>query len=99
MRSMNESSIALDLLVCERKPDGSVLIRVKAVPGASRDQIAGVLGDRLKVKVAAPPEGGKANKAICAIIAKELAVKAAQVEIASGASSAEKVVRVFQTLP
>jgi uncharacterized protein (TIGR00251 family) len=96
---MNESSIALDLLVCERKPDGSVLICVKAVPGASRDQIAGVLGDRLKVKVAAPPEGGKANKAICAIIAKELGVKPAQVEIVSGASSAEKVVRVFQTLP
>jgi uncharacterized protein (TIGR00251 family) len=96
---MNESSIALDARVCERKPDGSVLIRVKAVPGASRDQIAGVLGDRLKVKVAAPPEGGKANKAICAIIAKELGVKPAQVEIVSGASSAEKVVRVFQTLP
>lgn len=91
---MNESSIALDARVSERKPDGSVLIRVKAVPGASRDQIAGVLGDRLKVKVAAPPEGGKANRAICALIAKELGVKSAQVEVVSGATSAEKVVRV-----
>jgi uncharacterized protein (TIGR00251 family) len=94
MWAMNESSIALDPRLCERKPDGSVLIRVKAVPGASRDQIAGVLGDRLKVRIAAPPEGGKANKAICGLIAKELAVKPAQVEIASGASSAEKMVRV-----
>lgn len=91
---MNESSIALDGRVCERKPDGSVLIRVKAVPGASRDQIAGLLGDRLKVKVAAPPEGGKANKAICGLIAKELGVKPSQVEVVSGMTSAEKIVRV-----
>jgi len=91
---MNEDSIALDHRVCERTPDGGVLIRVKAVPGASRDQIAGVLGDRLKVKVAAPPEGGKANRAICALLAKELGVKPSRVEIVSGATSAEKVVRV-----
>ncbi len=94
LRAMNESSIALDQRVCERMPDGSAQIRVKAVPGASRDQVAGVLGDRLKVKVAAPPEGGKANKSICALLAKELGVKPAQIEIVSGASSAEKMVRV-----
>lgn len=93
MGRMNEQSIALDKAVCERTPEG-VVIRVKAVPGASRDQIAGVLGDRLKVKVAAPPEGGKANKAICALLAKELGVKPGQVEIVSGATNPEKVVRV-----
>ena len=47
-----------------RSSDGAWLIRVKAVPGASRDEIAGPLGDRLKIRIAAPPEGGKANKAI-----------------------------------
>jgi uncharacterized protein (TIGR00251 family) len=94
MARMNESSIALDARVCERNPDGSATIRVKAVPGASRDQIVGVLGDRLKVKVTAAPEAGKANKAICALIAKELGVKSAQVEVVSGATNPEKVVRV-----
>lgn len=43
---------------------GGVEIRLKVVPGASRSGVVGELGDRLKVRVAAPPEGGKANTAI-----------------------------------
>lgn len=74
--------------------DGGVTIRVKVVPGAKREQIAGVLGDRLKIKVSAPPEGGKANAAICAIIAKTLGVKAGAVSVVSGMTNPEKVVRV-----
>ncbi|MDZ4830757.1 MAG: DUF167 domain-containing protein [Phycisphaerae bacterium] len=76
-------------------PNGSdVLIRVKAVPGASRDQIAGLLGNRLKIRVAAPPEGGKANHAICRVLAKALGIAERDVTIESGSSSAEKVVRL-----
>ena len=71
-----------------------VLIRIKAVPGSSRDQVAGVLGDRLKVKTSAPPEGGKANKAICALIAEKLLVRKSDVSIEVGHGSAEKVIRV-----
>ncbi len=71
-----------------------VLLWVKAVPGASRDQIAGLLGDRLKVRVSAPPEGGKANKAICKLIASALGVKVRRVTIESGQTNPEKVVRV-----
>lgn len=91
---MNENSLALDPRVCERRPDGAILIRVKAVPGASRDQIVGVLGDRLKVKVAAPPEGGKANRAICETIARDAGVRPARVSVHSGGASAEKVVLI-----
>ncbi len=74
--------------------EGGVLIRVKAVPGAKREQVAGVLGDRLKIKVSAPPEGGKANAAICALIAKKLGVKAGAVSVVSGMTNPEKVVLV-----
>lgn len=77
-------------------PDGSggFVIAVKAVPGASRDQIAGALGHRLKVRISAPPEGGKANNAICRLIAAAVGVRPRDVAIHSGHSSAEKQVRI-----
>ena len=53
-------------------------IRVKAVPGSSRSRIAGVLGDRLKIQVAAPPEDGKANKAVAEVLAQWLGAGAAR---------------------
>ena len=74
--------------------DGAVLIAVKAVPGAKRDEVIGALGERLKVRVGQPAEGGKANTAICALLAKEFGVRASAVRVVRGMSSAEKVVRV-----
>lgn len=74
--------------------EGGVLIAVKAVPGAKRDEVVGVLGDRLKVRVIAPPEGGKANKAIEKLLAKTLGVRAGEVSVVSGHASPEKMVRV-----
>ena len=70
--------------------DGGVRIAVKAVPGASRDAIAGPLGERLKVKVAAPPEDGKANEAICKLLAKALSLPMRQVQVESGHTGPEK---------
>lgn len=73
---------------------GGVLIAVKAVPGAKRDGLAGALGERLKVRVAAPPEGGKANTAICALLAATLGVKPTAVRVVRGPSSPEKAILV-----
>lgn len=77
-----------------RDGDGGALLAIKAVPGAKRDQIAGTLGARLKVKVSAPPEGGKANEAICALLASALGVKARDVAVVAGATNPEKTVEV-----
>ncbi|MHC4949291.1 MAG: DUF167 domain-containing protein [Planctomycetota bacterium] len=75
--------------------DGAdVLVRVKAVPGAARDGLAGVLGDRLKVRVALPPEGGQANRALCRVIAEAMGVGPDAVEVERGHGSPRKVVRV-----
>jgi len=71
-----------------------VVIAVKAVPGAKRDEIVGLLGNRLKVRVSAPPEGGRANDAICALIAAKLGVKKTAVTIHGGHGNAEKMVRI-----
>ncbi len=74
--------------------NSDVLIRLKVVPGSSRDAIAGVLGDRLKIKVAAAPEAGKANAAVCELLARVLNVKRRDVAIEVGATSSEKTARV-----
>lgn len=77
-------------------PGGAPAVRVavKAVPGSSRDTIAGKLGDRLKVRVAAPPEDGKANKAIEALLAAACGLHARDATVVSGHSRAEKTVEL-----
>jgi len=76
-------------------PEGDDLVlRVKAVPGAKRDAIAGPLGDRLKIRVAAPPEKGRANEAMLALLARTLGAREADLTIESGPSSPEKTVRL-----
>jgi len=70
------------------------VLTVKAVPGASRDRVVGVLGDALKVATATAPEKGKANKAIAAILAEALGADRRAVELVSGPSSPRKQFRV-----
>ena len=50
--------------------DGAVYVRIKASPGASKTEIAGEAGGRLRVRVAAAPEDGKANAALRAFFAE-----------------------------
>jgi uncharacterized protein (TIGR00251 family) len=71
-----------------------VLLWIKAVPGSSREEIAGVLGDRLKIRVAAPPENGKANRAICDLLADIIRIKPRRISIESGQTSSEKIIRI-----
>lgn len=73
---------------------GGCIVAVKAVPGSSRDVVAGLLGDRIKVRVAAAPEGGKANVSIGALLAEALGISKRNVVLAHGAASAEKSFRV-----
>lgn len=75
-------------------PDG-IALRIKVVPGASRTKVAGVLGDRLKVAVAAPPEGGKANRAVCELLAELFGVAARDVSITEGHTLPRKTVQVL----
>jgi hypothetical protein len=59
-------------------------ISLKVVPGSSRDEVVGWLGDSLKVKVEAPPEKGRANEAVVALLADRLGVDASSIAVVSG---------------
>ncbi len=74
--------------------DGGAHVHCKVVPGGSRNQIAGVYGDRLRVKVAAPPEGGKANRAVVELLADTLGVPKGALRIVRGAGTPLKTIEV-----
>jgi hypothetical protein len=70
-------------------------LRVKAIPRSKRSEIAGELADgTLKVRIAAPPERGKANEALITLLASEFGVGRESVEIVSGHASGLKLVRI-----
>ena len=83
------------MAILSQEPSGrALLLHIKAVPGAKRDEIVGALGDRLKVRVSQPPEGGKANGAIVALIAEALGIKPGDIEIVSGHGGPTKTLRI-----
>lgn len=69
-------------------------LKIKVVPGAKRTEIAGRYDDGIKVRVAAPPEGGKANQALLDLLAQELGVKHGSLRIVRGHTSPQKVVEI-----
>jgi uncharacterized protein (TIGR00251 family) len=77
-----------------RRTDQGWLISVHAQPGAKKSAVAGLHGDALKVRVAAPPVEGKANDALTAFVAKTLGLPRRAVSIVKGDSSREKLLLV-----
>lgn len=75
------------------------ILHVHVIPKSARNQIVGweedAAGDRwLKVRVAAQPENGKANKELVRFLSKKLEVPPKQISIASGESSRYKKVKI-----
>ena len=67
-----------------------IVISVKVVPGSSRTESAGLHGQAYKIKIAAPPEKGKANKMLIDFFAKQLNIKKNAVQIKNGKTSSIK---------
>ncbi len=70
--------------------DDAVVLFVHVQPGAGRSSVVGRHGSALKVKVAAAPEGGRANTACADLLAETFGVTSAQVELVGGPSSRSK---------
>jgi uncharacterized protein (TIGR00251 family) len=72
-----------------------VTLRVKVVARSAKSEVAGELGDGvLKVKIAAPPEKGKANEELCRVLAEHYGVPKSAVSIASGHTASLKLVKI-----
>lgn len=70
-------------------------IKVKVIPKSSRTELAGQLPDGTwKIRVAAAPEKGRANKALCAFLAEHFGVSQNSVTILTGESSHIKRIRI-----
>ncbi len=78
----------------DKMDEAAITVKTHLLPRASRDEICGLHGDAIKVKVTAPPVEGKANKALERFIAKKLHLAASQIEIKAGQRSREKILRI-----
>ena len=73
-----------------RESRGRVLLSVIVQPGARRDEVAGLHDGRLRLRVTAPPEGGKANDRVIELVARLLGLRRVDVALAAGGSSRRK---------
>ena len=78
----------------ETKGEDAVVLSVHVQPGAGRTAVVGRHGTALKVRVAAPPEGGRANSAAAALLADTFSLAPAQVTLEAGEKSRSKRFRL-----
>ena len=71
-----------------------VTLRLHIQPGAKKTEVAGLYGEALKIRLAAPPVDGKANASLIAFLADQLGVPKSAVSLLSGESSRAKRVHV-----
>lgn len=77
-----------------REEAGALVLTVHVQPGARRSEVAGVHGDAIKVRLAAPPIEGRANDELVRFLAQAFGVAQRQVAIVRGETSRGKVVRI-----
>jgi uncharacterized protein (TIGR00251 family) len=74
--------------------EDGVIVRVKVQPRASRDELVGVQGDALKVRITAPPVEGAANMRLLTFLAKKLGIPRHRLELRTGSTSRLKTIAI-----
>jgi uncharacterized protein (TIGR00251 family) len=74
--------------------DGGTVLAVHVQPGAGRTEVVGRYGEALKVRVAAPPTGNRANEAVIELVAAEFGVAPSAISVLSGATNRQKRLRL-----
>lgn len=78
-----------------REGDGRTTLTLHIQPGAKKTEVAGLYGDALKIRLAAPPVDGKANAALIEFVAERLGLAKSAVSLKSGQTSRRKVLTVI----
>jgi uncharacterized protein (TIGR00251 family) len=77
---------------CYRIEGGQIRLLIKAVPGSSKSAVAGIQDGRLRVKIAAAPEGGRANEELRSFLAGALGLPKKEVSLTGGERSRLKTI-------
>jgi uncharacterized protein (TIGR00251 family) len=77
----------------QRHPD-RITLALRVQPRASRDEVAGLHGDRLKLRISAPPVEGAANRHLCRYLAELFQVPASSVRLVRGERGRDKTIEV-----
>lgn len=78
---------------------GGCRVSLRVQPGASRNAVAGSYGDSVKIALQAPPVDGRANQALCRLLADWCGIPKSGVELKSGQSSRSKVLELSGITP
>ena len=79
--------------------DGRITLTLHIQPGAKKTEVAGLHGEALKIRLAAPPVDGKANEALIKFVAETLRLPKSAVSLKSGQSSRHKVLELSGATP
>jgi hypothetical protein len=79
--------------------EDAVVVSIHAQPGAGRTEVVGRHGTALKVRVAAPPEQGRANDAVAKLLSEGLGVPTSAITLQTGATSRSKRFRITGVEP
>ena len=77
-----------------KETEKGVLLPVRAVPRASKNEIQGVYDEALKIRLAAPPVDGKANAALIKFLSKTLDIPRSQISLSSGETGRSKLLLI-----
>jgi hypothetical protein len=80
----------------EQSADG-VLVRIRVQPRASRAEVVGLHGDRVRVRISAPPVEGRANDELIRLMAQQLDLPQSSIWLVSGATSRSKTIMITGT--
>ena len=72
-----------------------IVLNIRVVPRASKDEIVGLYGDALKVRILAPPVEGKANAYLVKFISKHWKIPRRNIEILSGETGRNKRLKII----